>query len=123
MASGLLLEATLNRERKFHAQVLFAPQAEFALRGRDDSSAHGRDPAGKTRRSIPSWWRTDRRTSVSSDYGSVAGVLLATPVARGMVGAATPRTLVTELPLELTIHRFPEISMATLVGELSPPPV
>ena len=53
-------------------------------------------------------------------YGSVAGELLATPVARGMVGAATPRTLVTELPLELAIHRFPEISTATLVGELSP---
>jgi hypothetical protein len=53
----------------------------------------------------------------------MAGVLLATPVARGRVGAATPRTLVTELPLELAIQRLPEISMATLVGELSPAPV
>jgi hypothetical protein len=40
-----------------------------------------------------------------------------------IVGAATPNTSVTELLPELAIHRFPEISMETLLGALSRPPV
>jgi hypothetical protein len=60
---------------------------------------------------------------LTCSYGAVAGALLATPVAKGTVGVATPNTSVTELLPELAIHRLPEISMATLVGELSDPPV
>jgi hypothetical protein len=47
-------------------------------------------------------------------------VLLATPAASGeIVGEATPSISVTELPAELAIQRFPDISIVMLVGELS----
>lgn len=52
------------------------------------------------------------------NYGLLADMSPATPVAMGTACAAAPNTSVTVLLPELAIQRFLEISMAMLVGEL-----